>query len=311
MTTLTSSPAWRALRDHYAKIGDFPMRAWFEADSERFARFSASACDLLLDYSKNRITVETMDLLLALAAERQVAAVRDRMFDGEKINITENRAVLHIALRNRANRPIMVDGEDVMPGVNAVLGKMRAFSESVRNGEWRGHSGEAITDVVNIGIGGSDLGPLMVTEALKPYGGPLRVHFVSNVDGTHVAETLKSLRPQTTLFIVASKTFTTQETLTNAHSARDWLLESLHDPAAVAKHFVALSTNAHEVAGFGIDTENMFEFWDWWVAATRCGLLSAYPSPCTSAWTVLRSCWRVLMPWTSIFAQRRWRKTCR
>src|SRR5437868_6406205 len=186
------------------------------------------------------------------------------MFTGQKINTTENRAVLHVALRNRSNRPILVDGQDIMPAVNAVLAHMRQFSDAVRNGSWKGYTGQAITDVVNIGIGGSDLGPVMATEALKPYAKPgLRAHFVSNVDGTQLAETLKPLRPETTLFIVASKTFTTQETLTNAHSAKDWFLRAAKDEKHVAKHFVALSTNEKEVEKFGIDKANMFEFWDW------------------------------------------------
>jgi glucose-6-phosphate isomerase len=240
------------------------MRDLFAQDSQRFDTFSLNFNDILLDYSKNRITQETMDLLLKAVDESGLKTRIEQMFSGEKINITEDRAVLHVALRNRSNRPIMVDGEDVMPAVNAVLAKMRSFSDAVRNGEWKGHTGKTITDVVNIGIGGSDLGPVMVTEALKPYGHQhLNVHFVSNVDGTHVVEAIKPLDPETTLFIVASKTFTTQETLTNAHTARDWLLASLKDDTAVAKHFVALSTNAQAVSAFGIDTANMFEFWDW------------------------------------------------
>jgi len=239
------------------------MRDWFDADPKRFADFSLRFDDLLLDYSKNRITRETFALLLDLARERDVPGWTERMFSGEKINCTEHRAVLHIALRNRRNTPILVDGEDVMPGVNAVLDKMRGFTQGVRSGAWKGYTGQTITDVVNIGIGGSDLGPLMVCEALKPYAGPLRAHFVSNVDGTHLAETLTGLDPATTLFVVASKTFTTQETLTNAHSARDWLLAAAGDEQAVAKHFVAVSTNAEAVSAFGIDTDNMFEFWDW------------------------------------------------
>ena len=205
-----------------------------------------------------------MRLLLALAEEAGVRQKIEAMFTGRKYNNTENRAVLHIALRNRSNRPILVDGNDVMPEVNAVLAKMRAFSEAVRSGEWKGYTGKPITDIVNVGIGGSDLGPKMVCEALKPYGhSRLRVHFVSNVDGTDMVETLKVVNPETVLFLIASKTFTTQETMANAHSARDWFLKQAHDPAAVAKHFVAMSTNAKEVSAFGIDTANMFEFWDW------------------------------------------------
>ncbi len=240
------------------------MRDLFAADPQRFAKFSMEFEGVLLDFSKNRVTGETMKLLYALAKDRDVPGWTRKMFSGEKINITENRAVLHVALRNRSNRPIIVDGKDVMPEVNRVLQHMDEFSEAVRSGVWKGYTGKAITDFVNIGIGGSDLGPVMVTEALKPYGrkGP-KAHFVSNVDGTHIAETLKTLSPETTLFIVASKTFTTQETLTNAHSARDWFLAAAKDEKAVAKHFVALSTNEKEVKKFGIDPANMFEFWDW------------------------------------------------
>src|SRR5581483_7033725 len=227
MSTLTSSPAWNALAEHHRSASKLHMRELFREDPKRFERFSLEACDLFLDYSKHRITDETLKLLFALARQQKLEAMRDAMFSGEKINITEDRAVLHVALRNRSNRPIVVDGKDVMPEVNAVLAHMREFSEAVRSGAWKGYSGKAITDVVNIGIGGSDLGPVMATEALRPYARPgLRVHFVSNVDGTQLAETLKPLRPETTLFIVASKTFTTQETLTNAHSAKDWFLRS-------------------------------------------------------------------------------------
>jgi glucose-6-phosphate isomerase len=245
------------------------MREMFAHDPSRFEKFSLifSGGDenrILLDYSKNRITDETMRILFALARQADVEGWKEKMFKGDKINFTENRAVLHVALRNRSNRPIEVDGKDVMPDVNAVLGHMKGFSNRVRDGEWTGYTGKPITDVVNIGIGGSDLGPLMVTEALKPYGKPgLNVHFVSNVDGTHIAEVLKKVKPETTMFIIASKTFTTQETLTNAATARAWLLDAAKDASAVAKHFVALSTNAKEVVKFGIDTKNMFEFWDW------------------------------------------------
>lgn len=240
------------------------MREMFAKDQHRFDKFSLEACGILLDYSKNRITPKTMRLLFALAREAHVEAWREKMFRGEKINVTEQRAVLHVALRNRVNKPMLVDGKDVMPAVNAVLEQMKRFSTAVRRGEWRGYTGQPITDIVNIGIGGSDLGPVMATEALKPYATPdLRVHFVSNVDGTHLAETLKRVRPESTLFIIASKTFTTQETLTNATSARSWFLQSGADIDAVAKHFVALSTNGKEVSAFGIDTKNMFEFWDW------------------------------------------------
>jgi glucose-6-phosphate isomerase len=265
MSDLTRSPAWQALAAHRPSVERTSMRALFAADPQRFARMSREACGLFVDWSKHRATDETIALLLALARQQDVEGWRDRMFAGDKINGTEGRAVLHTALRNRSGRPVTVDGKDVMPDVLAVLARMRDFSERVRGGAWRGATGEAITDVVNLGIGGSDLGPVMVTEALRPYGRPdLRAHFVSNVDGTHLAETLRRLDPARALFIVSSKTFTTQETLTNARSARAWLLEQLGgDPAAVAKHFVAVSTNAKEVAAFGIDTANMFPFWDW------------------------------------------------
>jgi glucose-6-phosphate isomerase len=239
------------------------MRDLFARDQRRFDRFSRRFGDMLLDFSKNRITEETLSLLIELAREADVEGWRERMFSGEKINNTEGRAVLHVALRNSPDRPIYVDGKDVMPEVMRVRQQMRVFSEAVRSGAWRGQTGERITDVVNIGIGGSDLGPVMVTEALKPYQQPgLSVHFVSNVDGTHVAETLTRLRPDSTLFIVASKTFTTQETLANALTSRGWLVGALGE-AAVARHFVALSTNEAQVRAFGIDPANMFEFWDW------------------------------------------------
>jgi len=263
MSSLTDSSAWKALKDHYRQMSSVRMRDLFAGDSERFETFSIRFGDLLLDYSKNRVTNETMRLLLDLARQADVDSLRDRMLAGERINFTENRAVLHTALRNRSGRVIEVDGEDVMPEVNRVLAKMRDFSEAVRSGKWQGATGRKITDVVNIGIGGSDLGPAMAVEALTPYHPKdMRFHFVSNVDGTHIAEVLKAVEPETTLFIVASKTFTTQETLTNAHSARSWLVGELGEDA-VAKHFVALSTNAKAVGDFGIDTANMFEFWDW------------------------------------------------
>ncbi|BCR03864.1 glucose-6-phosphate isomerase [Desulfuromonas versatilis] len=264
MTPLTRLPAWQALQTHYQQVVELHMRELFQADPERFECFSLRLNDILFDYSKNRITADTMGLLLELARQSGVERKRQGMFAGEKINASEQRAVLHVALRNRSNRPIRVEGEDVMPGVNAVLAKMRTFSERVRSGAWLGFTGKPISDVVNIGIGGSDLGPLMVTEALKPYGrGGLRVHFVSNVDGTHIAETLRPLNPETTLFLIASKTFTTQETMANAESAKRWLLEAAGAPQQVAKHFVAISTNAEKVIAFGIDGQNMFEFWDW------------------------------------------------
>jgi glucose-6-phosphate isomerase len=263
MNDLTKLPAWNALQQHYKKAKKLHLRDLFEKDSKRFEKFSIRFNDILLDYSKNRITDETMKLLLQLAREAKVKKWIEKMFSGEKINFTENRAVLHIALRNRSNRAIYVDGTDVMPAVNAELAKMKAFCEKVRSGEWKGYTGKAITDVVNVGIGGSDLGPLMVCEALKPYGSKLNVHFVSNVDGTHIVETLKKINPETTLFLIASKTFTTQETMTNAQTAKAWFLKSANDETAVAKHFAALSTNSKAVSEFGIDTQNMFGFWDW------------------------------------------------
>lgn len=264
MSALTESKAWKALAAHHGSMAQLHMRDLFAQDAERFEKFSLQFDGILLDYSKNLITEETMALLLDLARHADVEGWRGRMFAGERINFTENRAVLHVALRNRSERPICVDGKDVMPEVRRVLAQMRSFTETVRNGAWRGYTGQPIRDVVNIGIGGSDLGPVMVTEALKRYARPdLNVHFVSNVDGTHIAETLAKVQPETTLFIVASKTFTTQETLANAHTARAWFLEAARDEGAIARHFVALSTNAQEVARFGIDTRNMFEFWDW------------------------------------------------
>jgi glucose-6-phosphate isomerase len=265
MSNLTSSPAWQALVAHQQAMAGVHMRELFANDPQRFAHMSREACGVFVDLSKHLITDETLGLLLALARQAGVESWREQMFAGAKINGTEGRAVLHVALRNRTGRPILVDGHDVMPEVNRVLARMRELTERVRGGAWTGATGKSITDIVNIGIGGSDLGPVMVTEALRPYWQEgLRVHFVSNVDGTHVAETLRRVDPERTLFIVASKTFTTQETLTNAHTARAWLLDRLGAaPDAVAKHFVALSTNAKEVAAFGIDTANMFEFWDW------------------------------------------------
>jgi glucose-6-phosphate isomerase len=264
MSALTRSPAWRALEAHYEQTRDAHMRDLFQADPHRFETFSLRLGDLLVDYSKNRITGETLRLLLELARAAGVPEQIGRMFGGEKINFTENRAVLHTALRNRSGRPVFVDGADVMPRINAVLAKMRSFSAAVRNGDWKGYTGKKITDIVNIGIGGSDLGPAMAVRALKPYVRTgLRVHFVSNVDGTHIIETLKQKNPENTLFIISSKTFTTQETLANARTARDWFVQSSGEEGAVAKHFVALSTNVREVAAFGIDPANMFEFWDW------------------------------------------------
>ncbi len=257
--------AWRALATHAEAMRVVSLRSLFAGDGARFARFSGSLEDLLVDWSKQRVTAETMDLLVDLARACDVEGRRDAMLRGEKINSTEGRAVLHTALRNRSGGPVLVDGRDVMPDVAAVLEQMRVFAEAVRGGAWRGHTGETITDIVNIGIGGSDLGPLMVCEALKPCArADLRAHFVSNVDGAHLVHTLAGLDPARTLFIVASKTFTTQETMTNAQSARAWLLEGLGGAAAaVGRHFVAVSTNAAAVRAFGIDPANMFVFWDW------------------------------------------------
>jgi glucose-6-phosphate isomerase len=264
MSTLTDSAAWQALAAHRQRIAAHHMRDLFAADPQRFARFSIEWEDLLFDFSKNRITEETLPLLLELARQAKLADAIDAMFNGAKINNTEERAVLHVALRNRSNRPILVDGRDVMPEVNRVLAQMRSFSDGIRSGERRGYTGRQITDIVNLGIGGSDLGPKMATLALTPYHQPgLRAHFVSNVDGTDIAETLKVLNPETALFLIASKTFTTQETMTNARTARAWFLEQAQDEAAIAKHFVALSTNRKAVTDFGIDPANMFEFWDW------------------------------------------------
>ena len=260
----TQTAAWQALQKHFDEMKDVTIADLFAKDGDRFSKFSATFDDqMLVDYSKNRITEETLAKLQDLAKECDLAGAIKSMFSGEKINRTENRAVLHVALRNRSNTPILVDGKDVMPEVNAVLEKMKTFSQAIISGEWKGYTGKAITDVVNIGIGGSDLGPYMVTEALRPYKNHLNMHFVSNVDGTHIAEVLKKVNPETTLFLVASKTFTTQETMTNAHSARDWFLKAAGDEKHVAKHFAALSTNAKAVGEFGIDTANMFEFWGW------------------------------------------------
>lgn len=269
MAALTRNPQFQKLLEwHRANSANLKLRELFEADPERFNNFSLNLNTnhghILVDYSKNLVNKEVMQMLVELAKSRGVEAARDNMFSGSKINYTENRAVLHVALRNRSNTPIKVDGKDVMPEVNRVLDKMKSFCQRVRSGDWKGYTGKSITDIINIGIGGSDLGPLMVTEALKPYskGGP-RVWFVSNIDGTHIAKTLASLSPETSLFIIASKTFTTQETITNAETAKEWFLEAAKDPSAVAKHFVALSTNTAKVKEFGIDPQNMFEFWDW------------------------------------------------
>lgn len=260
----TQTDAWAALESHYQGIKAVHMRELFARDPERFNRFSLRFEDMLLDYSKNIITAETLSLLLQLARETGVPEAIEMMFRGEKINETEDRAVLHTALRNRSNAPVWVDGRDVMPAVNAVLEQMKAFCEKIHSGTWRGYTGKAITDIVNIGIGGSDLGAVMVTEALRPYWKDgIRAHFVSNVDGTHIAETLRRVNPETALFIISSKTFTTQETMANAFSARQWFLKAAGAESHVAKHFVAVSTNNKAVQAFGIAPENMFEFWDW------------------------------------------------
>lgn len=256
--------SWQKLRIHHRLVKKAQMKDLFQKDVKRFTRFSIRFEDLLVDYSKNILTGETLRLLLGLARECKLKAAIEKMFSGDAINETENRAVLHIALRNRANTPIYVQGQDVMPEVNAVLEQMQRFSDAIISGSWKGYSGRPITDIVNIGIGGSDLGPVMVTEALKPYWKPhIKAHFVSNVDGTHVAETLRKVSPETTLFIIASKTFTTQETMTNAATARKWLLKAADSESAVRHHFVAISTNTAAVEKFGIDPENMFRFWDW------------------------------------------------
>ena len=259
----TETQAYKYLADHFIDITSKNMKDLFKADSERFNKFAIQFNDIFVDYSKNRIDDETVALLIQLAKECRVKDAAEAMFSGEKINATEGRPVLHIALRNRSNKPIYVDGKDVMEDVNRVLDQMKKFSEAIISGEWKGFTGKAITDVVNIGIGGSDLGPVMVTEALRPYKNHLNMHFVSNVDGTHIAEALKPLNPETTLFLIASKTFTTQETMANAHSARDWFIAGGGKDGDVAKHFAALSTNSKAVEQFGIDTKNMFEFWDW------------------------------------------------
>uniref|UniRef100_A0A182YQ87 Glucose-6-phosphate isomerase n=1 Tax=Anopheles stephensi TaxID=30069 RepID=A0A182YQ87_ANOST len=266
---LSKDSVYQQIQEYYNANGaSINIKRLFDEDDIRFDKFHLKLTtpadgDILLDYSKNRVTDDAWNLLLELAESRDVVKMRNDMFGGERINVTENRAVLHVALRNRSNKPILVDGKDVMPEVNAVLAHMKEFTEQIHSGAWRGYTNKKISDVVNIGIGGSDLGPLMVTEALKPYNQGIRSHFVSNVDGTHIAETLKKLDPETTLFIIASKTFTTQETITNATAAKRWFLERCTETEQVAKHFVALSTNKEKVAAFGIDTKNMFEFWDW------------------------------------------------
>lgn len=262
--SLTSTPEWQSLARHAEATKTKHLRQFFADNPERGRTMALQAQDIYLDYSKNRVTDETLQLLFQLARARKVEQLRDAMFSGEKINTTENRAVLHTALRNLSGNPVLVDGKDVMPGVLATLRHMETFAKAVRNGAWLGHTGKRIRHIVNIGIGGSDLGPVMVTEALKFYSQrDLHMHFVSNIDGTHIEETLQDIDPAETLFIIASKTFTTDETMTNAHTARAWLIEKLGSEAAVAKHFVAVSTNTDEVAKFGIDPANMFIFWDW------------------------------------------------
>jgi len=263
-TDPTHTKSWQALATHFEEIKDTHMKDLFHLDPRRFEKFSMRFNDILVDYSKNRITEKTRDLLVQLAEEVHLGDAIEKMFQGDSINETENRAVLHVALRNRCNHPIRVNGQDVMPEVNSVLAQMKIFSNSVNTGNWRGYSGKKITDIVNIGIGGSDLGPRMVTECLKPYARPgLSVYFVSNVDGTHITETLKLLNPETSLFLIASKTFTTQETMTNAESARKWFLSQAGDEAHIARHFVAISTNQPAIEKFGIHRDNMFRLWDW------------------------------------------------
>ena len=260
----SETTAWNLLKEHAQKIKKTHMRSLFKEDNQRFHKFSLQAGDIWFDYSKNIITDETMQYLLQLAEECKVQSAIEAMFVGEKINETENRSVLHVALRNFSDQPFYSEGTDVMPGIKKVLDQMNSFCQKIHSGEWKGYTGKKIRYIVNIGIGGSDLGPLMVTEALKPYWHQdIQPYFVSNVDGTHIAETLKKVNPEETLFLVASKTFTTQETMTNAHTARQWFLESALDEKHIAKHFAALSTNEKDVVKFGIDKENMFAFWDW------------------------------------------------
>jgi len=262
--SIKNLPEWKALEEHFENTKEDHMKDMFASDPDRFSKFSLKFEDILFDFSKNRVNEDTMGLLRALAKKCDVQGLTKKMFEGDKINFTEDRAVLHIALRNQSNTPIIVDGEDVMPKVNEVLERVKEFTESVRSGTWKGYSGKAITDVVNVGIGGSDLGPVMVCEALKPYSKrDLKIHFVSNIDGTHMSEVLSQCDAETTLFLIASKTFTTQETMTNAGTAKAWFLNKAKSEDHVAKHFAALSTNAKGVAAFGIDVKNMFGFWDW------------------------------------------------
>ena len=278
MSKLTQSTAWQALQAHYDQVKDLHMRDLFEQDPQRFEKFHARMDDILVDFSKNRITDETLALLCALARAADVESWRDRMFSGEAINNTEFRPVLHTALRNRSNTPVLVNNEDVMPKVNRVLEQMRGFSKRVHDGDWRGYTGQKIKDVINIGIGGSDLGPHMVCEAMKPYARHgINAHFVSNVDPTHLTETLKRVEPETTLFVISSKSFTTQETMLNAHAAREWFVSLAGDDKAVASHFVAVTTNIEAATAFGISPDNMFEFWDW--VGGRYSLWSAIGLP--------------------------------
>mgnify|MGYP003685551697 CR=1 FL=1 len=259
----TKTKAWESLTQHFSKVEGLHLKDILKNDSKRFDKYSIQFEDILVDLSKNRLTDETLKLLLDLAKETKLDEAIKAMFSGDFINKTEGRAVLHTALRNRSNKPVFFEGKDVMPDINRVLQQVKVFSDNLISGNWKGYSGKVITDIVNIGIGGSDLGPVMVTEALKPYKKTVTPHFVSNVDGTDIVETLKGLNPETTLFMIASKTFTTQETMTNANSAKDWFLANGGSEDDVKKHFVAISTNAEGVAAFGIDTANMFEFWDW------------------------------------------------
>ena len=260
----TSTPSWQAIKQHRQLFEDVHMKDLFFNDAERFSRFSIQTGDLLFDYSKNIITENTVELLLQLVNECGLKDAIEAMFTGEKINETENRAVLHTALRNFSGKPVLTDGIDVMPGIKNVLEQMKNFCSQVHNGEWKGYTGKQIKYIVNIGIGGSDLGPVMVTEALKPYWiDGIQSYFVSNVDGTHIIETLKKINAEETLFLIASKTFTTLETMTNAHTARQWFLQQAKDEKHIARHFVALSTNEKEVIKFGIDPKNKFGFWDW------------------------------------------------
>ena len=278
MSKLTDSEEWKALQNHFKSISHLHMRDLFEGDAERFDKFSVGMNGILLDYSKNRITDESFKLLMDLARFADVEKCRDRMYSGENINVTEYRPALHIALRNRSNIPVMVNGLDVMPQVNSVLERMRDFTQRVRSGEWRGYNGRRIRNIINIGIGGSDLGPQVVCEAMKPFAQrDLKVHFVSNADATHLVETLKLVEPETTLFVISSKSFTTQETQLNAHSARDWFVDLVGDEKAVARHFVAVSTNLEATNEFGIDPDNVFEFWDW--VGGRYSLWSAIGLP--------------------------------